>query len=209
MNIRKASIDGKMYTVLTPQEFSENVELNNNNTTAITVDGTVYPIRSQSDNRVGAKIDGPFIRYTDPQPDQQQYSASNIVDLSNVKNMEELISKQEEMKNMERSILTSPDNLTIPNISSLDTPEMKAVKEVIIAKRTDLDKYAERFGPNFANDKRILKTNSITMKMIKRLCENIDVKVSLVFEDRDPDVPNPMGKKIVADITGLPDEDNE
>ena len=97
--------------------------------------------------------------------------------------------------------MTSPDNITVPNISSLDSPEMRGLKEAIIAKHIDFDKYSDRFGSNFANDKRILKTNSITQKMLKRILRNIDVKATLILEDTSPNVANTMGKKIEIDIT--------
>ena len=127
--------------------------------------------------------------------------------MSNVSNMEELLRKQSQVRDIEKEILTSVDDITTPNISSLDSPEMKIVKQAIIKKHMDINKYADRFGSNFANDKRILKTNSITQKMMKRILSNIDVKATLILEDASPDVANPMGEKIEIVITdNLEDE---
>ena len=69
------------------------------------------------------------------------------------------------------------------------------------AKHIDIDKYAGRFGENFPNDKRQLKNNNATLKIIKRFCENCDMEAILIFKDKNPDVPNPMNKEVVVSLT--------
>lgn len=202
MNIKQTNIDGKLLNVVTYEEFTSNLELNANYSTAVQMGDMVLPVRSPNEpNLPGIRINGPLYEVTKPDPDDEQYKASHMIDLSNVKEMEELIKKQGMIRDIEQEILTSPDNITVPNISSLDSPEMRGLKEAIIAKHIDFDKYSDRFGSNFANDKRILKTNSITQKMLKRILRNIDVKATLILEDTSPNVANPMGKKIEIDIT--------
>lgn len=202
MNIRQTNIDGKLLNVVTYEEFANNLELNGNYSTAVQIGDTILPIRSPMDTTSpGIRINGPMYEMIQPDPDDEQYKASNMIDLSDVTKMEDLIKKQGMVRNIEQEILTSPDNITVPNISSLDSPEMRGLKEAIIAKHIDFDKYSDRFGSNFANDKRILKTNSITQKMLKRILKNIDVKATLILEDSSPNVANPMGKKIEIDIT--------
>ena len=83
---------------------------------------------------------------------------------------------------------------------------MKAMKEAINLKHIDIDKYEPRFGPNFNNDKRLLKKDSITFRKLKDVCEALDMKATLKLEDANPNVPNPIGKKIAIDLTGY-DED--
>ena len=161
----------------------------------------ILPVRSPSETAPGIYDKGVFDEIIEPDPEDTQYNIDNVLDLSNIKNMEDLIQMQDRVRDIEKEILTSPDDITVPNISSLDSPEMRAVKEAIIAKHMDINKYSERFGSNFANDKRILKTNNITQKMMKRLLSNIDVKATLILEDTSPDVANPMGKKIEIVIT--------
>ncbi len=202
MNIKQTNIDGKLLNVVTYEEFTSNLELNANYSTAVQMGDMVLPVRSPNEpNLPGIRINGPLYEVTKPDPDDEQYKSSHMIDLSNVKEMEELIKKQGMIRDIEQEILTSPDNITVPNISSLDSPEMRGLKEAIIAKHIDFDKYSDRFGSNFANDKRILKTNSITQKMLKRILRNIDVKATLILEDTSPNVANPMGKKIEIDIT--------
>ena len=202
MNIKQTNIDGKLLNVVTYDEFVNNLELNANYSTAVQMGDSILPVRSPNEpNLPGIRLNGPLCEITPPNPDYEQYKVSNMIDLSDVTKMEDLIKKQGMVRDIEQEILTSPDNITVPNISSLDSPEMRGLKEAIIAKHIDFDKYSDRFGSNFANDKRILKTNSITQKMLKRILRNIDVKATLILEDTSPNVANPMGKRIEIDIT--------
>ena len=102
----------------------------------------------------------------------------------------------------ERSILTTIDNVFAPDITENDTPEMKAIKQAILDKHIDLDKYEPRFGPNYNNDKRLLKKNSITFGKLRSICNALDIKASITIEDAGPDVPNPIGRVITAELTG-------
>ena len=205
MNIRQAAINDKWYNVITHADYCNYPELNRNYSTAVEMElngeTKILPVRSPSETAPGIYDKGVFDEIIEPDPEDTQYNIDNVLDLSNIKNMEDLMQMQDRVRDIEKEILTSPDDITVPNISSLDSPEMRAVKEAIIAKHMDINKYSERFGSNFANDKRILKTNNITQKMMKRLLSNIDVKATLILEDTSPDVANPMGKKIEIVIT--------
>lgn len=210
-NIKQTVINDKMYNVVPYAEYCSHPEINNNYSTAVEMkigqDTKVLPVRSPLDNQPGIYDKGCFDEIILPEEDDKQYNMDNVIDLSNSQNIEDLMRKQDQVRNIEKEILTSPGDITVPNISSLDSPEMRAVKEAIIAKHMDINKYSERFGSNFANDKRILKTNAITQKMMKRILSNIDVKATLILEDASPDVANPMGKKIEITITDDIDEE--
>jgi hypothetical protein len=86
---------------------------------------------------------------------------------------------------------------------------MRALKMALNAKHIDIDKYAGRFGENFPNDKRQLKNNNATLKIIKRFCENCDMEAFLTFRDKSDDVPNPMGTEIVVSLTDNYFDSNE
>ena len=87
-----------------------------------------------------------------------------------------------------------------------DSNEMKGMKEAVIAKHIDLDKYEHRFGSNYNNDKRLFNKHTISLPMIKRLCNALDMKATLVIEDANSDVPNPIGKKITIDVISNDEE---
>ena len=103
---------------------------------------------------------------------------------------------------MEASALTEVDSIFIPQINPNDSPEMSAFKEAIIAKKIDINKYASRFGDNFLNDKRILKTTSITMNKLISMCQKLDIEAELTLRDVQSDnIPNPMMKEITVILT--------
>ena len=78
---------------------------------------------------------------------------------------------------------------------------MVGLKEAVIAKNIDLDKYEQRFGVNYNNDKRLFNRNTITMSKLKTMFDVLDMKATLIIEDKSEEVPNPMGKKIIVDLT--------
>ena len=216
MDSRQINIDSRLYGVTTYEEFDAHPDLYNNYFTAVQsnmADGRdlVLPVRSPLDgNKPGLYREGPIFRWVTPPEDNIQYDASNIVDLNNSKTMDELLDKQTQIRDIEREILTSPDSITVPNISSLDTPLMRALKEAVKAKNIDINKYEERFGSNFANDKRSLRQNSVTAKMFVRMAKNLDMAAKVIIYDKSPDVPNPIGHTIEVDlIDGENSEDGE
>lgn len=95
---------------------------------------------------------------------------------------------------------TDGSSIYKPPLLESDSAEMRAMKECIIAKNIDLDKYKDRFGANYPNDKRKLKDDNITLNMISRMCENLDIRLDLVFSDANGEIPNPMDKIVRANI---------
>jgi hypothetical protein len=65
----------------------------------------------------------------------------------------------------------------------------------------DIGKYNQRFGQNFPNDKRQLKNSSVTLKIIDRYCDNLDMEAILTIRDREPGVPNPINRPISISLT--------
>ena len=211
LKLKKANLDGKMYDVVNYTDFCGNKELYNNIMTAVEINlngnNMILPIRSSNDDRPGLYNQGCIDFMICPDDKKEEYSADAIVaDFSKVKDIKDLIQVQDKIRDIEKEILTNPDNITVPSITGEDSPEMRALKEAIKSKEMDIDKYQERFGANFPNDKRLLKQNDITQKMLKRICKNLDIKATLILEDVNPDVPNPMNTKISVDLTEINDD---
>lgn len=125
-----------------------------------------------------------------------------IVDYHNIKNMQELLDKQSRTEAITNQILETPDNITKPPLKTGDTPMMRGVKLAVINKNMDIDKYRDRFGVNYPNDKRKLSDTDITLYMAQRFFKNLDVKADLVLQDMPGNIANPIGegKKIVINI---------
>lgn len=208
--IKKAKINDKLFDVVSISEYNKNPDMYISDSTAIENDGLLYPIKKTMDNgKPGMFHTDPANFFISPSEEERSlYSSDNIIDF-NGESIKDIIIAQTKLKSAERTILTSIDNLFIPHIDQDDEPEMKALKEAIICKNIDIDKYANRFGKNFPNDKRILKKDSITMTKLKSVMEALDMKGTIIIEDKDPNVPNPIGKKIIAELTLRGDEDNE
>lgn len=204
-NYKKAKVNGRMTTVVTPEEALNNT-LYQDKFSSVEINGMILPVKKSYDPTApgfyissSGKI-GKFIYPSDE--DMEEYSSENAIDFSNIQNMKELINKQEEVKRMESEVLSNSDNLFKPIPKENDAPEMKALKEAICLKNIDIDAYADRFLDNFNNDKRLLKGSSITISKMKSICDKLDMKITLSISDTSSDIPNPIGKTISVDICG-------
>lgn len=203
MSLEKAKIGDAIFDVISTEEYYRDPSAYNSFTAIKGNDGYVYPIRSKSDNRPGFYPTGGMDFFKIPTVGESSiYTQQNIINFEEATGLREVIQCQQKLLSAERSILTTIDNVFAPEIHENDTPEMKAMKQAIIDKHIDLDKYESRFGPNYNNDKRLLKKNSITFGKMRDISNALDIKVSIVIEDAAPDVPNPIGRVITAELTG-------
>lgn len=206
MELKKGNIDGQLKDIVSSEEYNTNKNLYEPEFTAIEREDFVYPIRTRIDTKPGYYPQGPIVIYKQPLPEQESiYSINNIIDFSKTNNMKDLIEQSSNLKEMERQILTTPDNIYRPIIDEEDEPEMEGLKEAVIAKNIDIYKYKHRF-PQFNNDIREFDKHSTTLSKLKRFGNALDLKITLVIEDKDPNVANPMGIKIIKPLNG---EDGE
>lgn len=217
-----AIIGGKQMNVYSADTVIQNQDiLVSDNQTAVEIEHcgspVILPVREKKDDDIskpGFYIDNNplvFISYpiTEDEKDIYMPSPDKVFDMRDIKTMQELVRKKEEYDQTITSLLETDlndDSIFRPPLLKTDTPEMRALKEAIIAKQIDLDKYSSRFGDNYPNDKRKLKDDNITSYMLKRICENLDIQVDLVIRDAKPNVPNPMGK--VVKVNMVPGYDN-
>ena len=155
---------------------------------------------------------GPLNVYKYPKgQDITKYKKSNVnvVNFSNNDSLEEVLTKQDSLRNFSEPWVTSTDNTTVCHINEDDQPEMVAIKSALNAKHVDFDSYAPRFGVNFPNNKRHLNNNSATLKFIKTFCDCLDLDAELTLKDKNPNVPNPMNKVIHISLTDLSATDNK
>lgn len=214
ISAKKSKVEDKLMDVVSLDEYTKHPELYANTGTAVEIqknDKTyLLPHRAgaHSPDRPGIYDCGPIVKFNFPSGKDEEKYTGEVIDLSDVESIGELIEKNAKVRNIEREILTSPDSIFTPVISNSDTPVMKGLKEAVIAKNIDLDKYSDRFGDNYPNDKRQFKKDSITLFMFERMCECLDMSAKIIIEDKSPDVPNPMGRVIEVDITGVDEEDD-
>lgn len=208
MEMRKAKVDNKICDITTLENYINNKKLYDPQYTALEVNGMVLPIIGRLDGRIGICVNDMVSFYNPPPKEREaEFDAENIIDFNKAKNMNELIQKQDYVKSLENEIIVNSDNIFEPRIEDEDAPEMRALKEAVVAKQVDINAYAPRFEGNFANDKRLFNDNKITLIKLKKITDALDIKCTLTLEDKNPNVPNPIGRVIIADITGGDDVD--
>ena len=204
--MKKGKVEEKIVDVITHEEYVKNPNKYDPDITVIEQDSKLYPIRKseqKGDPRAGyynSGLFGYFYEAADEFKDQYIENENNIIDFDNSKDIEDMIEKSTNLKKMEEEILTTPDNIYVPKISEADSPLMKGMKKSIIEKTIDIDKYKSRV-PQFTNDKRLFQDKKdITFKKTSMWMEALDLKGTLIIEDKNKNVPNPMGKKVVVNL---------
>lgn len=209
MNFAYASIGGKTLNVYSYDEYLKNKDIltDKDSDAAVRIEDNgneyVLPVREPSIDmkEPGIYPNQKFDFFSMPTTEEEktQYSPK-VFDFSNSQSLQEIVTKHEEFDSMRNQILETPDNITSPPLKEADAPEMRALKEAILAKHIDIDKYKERFGANFPNDKRKLNDTQITLFIMKRYCENLDLEMDLTIKDKNGNIANPMGKVITANV---------
>lgn len=200
--MKKMEINGKLYSVVDIDDFTENIELHNAKYTAIEVGDKVLPIRSSIETAPGIYYEpGALVsKVIKPDEDDHEYDIDKMIDLSSPKDIGEVIEKNELIRNIQTDLMVSgKDNIFHLQITQKDTPEMKILKEAINSKQVDKKAYESRFT-QFQNDMRLLKGNSITLSKLIGICEGFDISCVLTLRDKDGAV-NPMKKELSLDLT--------
>ncbi len=210
---KNAVIDGKMMDIITHKDYVENTPLYANTSTAIETecDGKMYalPYRNPTDDRPGIYDEGLVYFVKPPEPQEAakyDMNVLDVVDYSDSMNMNDFLTKRKQIRDIEAEMLTDIDNVFQPVIGVNDREEMKALKNAVILKQCDINKYSQRFGSNFLNEKRIFKQPNISMDKMIRIAQNLDMEVELIIRDKNRDVPNPMRQEVRAILTGGNDE---
>ena len=213
MNFKRSKIEGRMVDVVSIEDLQSNPQLYATGSVAVEVETAdkvnyILPYRPNINIQPGVELRpgvynlgsvGHAICY--PSSDDAEEYQPEVIDLTSAASMEEFISKQGKLKDIEKEILTTQDDIFRPIITDDDTPEMRALKTAVIQKHIDLDKYADRFGENYPNDKRKFKDSSISLMLLKRFGENLDMNIQIKISDANPNVPNPMGNPVTIQLT--------
>lgn len=217
LSITKAAANGQVYDVVDYDEYRKNFDIyNGRSDVAIATEynnqDIILPLKGEyNGNPISAGVYNAgcvdFFNYPDNMT-IEKFIPTNTVQMSNTESIGNLIKSSEIAKRLDEPFITTPDNITNFPIKQTDQPEMVALKMALNSKHIDIDKYAGRFGDNYPNDKRQLKLESATLKIIKRFCENCDMDAILILKDKDENVPNPMGKEIKVSLTKPVDIEN-
>lgn len=213
--IKRVLIDGVIYDV--HQEFKDT--LDPDGYTAVEINGTIYPVITRMEAKypysMGVYKDGVLICVKRPKDNKidkyvmKNIPKENIVDFNDVNSMTDLIDRNREANQLESNMLTNTNgNIFAPPILDTDLPEMAGLKEAIIKKKINLENYASRVGDNFNNDKRLFNKNTMTLNKIRDWCDALDIKATLILEDANENVPNPMNTIVEKKLTQLGENDD-
>jgi hypothetical protein len=214
MDLRSTTIDGRLVNIISEEKYGSMHKVlidNPQELATLSMDVTdkngnqyILPFRGKSDDRPGIYTDGSLYFINFPKDSESSpYNVNNldILDFSDVNNINDFLNKSSMVREMENSILSDPDEIFTATINGNETPQMKVMKDAINLKRCDIDKYSLRAGPNHLNNKRILKGDDITIKKMVEICDYMDMEVELTIRDKNPDVANPMGKEVTRILT--------
>ena len=202
---KRIVLNDRTMEVITVEEYQRLLNLNSPifEDTCVEFNGYVYPITKVSHpEMVSVYSNGPCIQFNPPatEEDKAAYKAENIIDFSSGKlmGMKDYMDKIDKLKSMEASRLSTIKHvLTIP-INEEDSPELKALKEIINEKHIDADVYKQKFpsGSDYNNDLRHMKSpenNNISFFKAKRVANAFDIEMELILRDK-PNAINPSGK---------------
>lgn len=217
IDMNKANIGDQTLDVVDYELYADNPSMYISGGTAIeqTIGDERYilPIRNVTDLRPGVVTYNSNCTYFVRKPTEEnkdQYLYNNaIIDFENTSDIMEIMEKQKQIRDIEYEMLCNPDNIFIPPMDPDDEPEVKAFKQAVVEKGIDIYKYQSRFGANFINDVRQFNKKKITLNMLKRLSNGLDIDIDITFRDKSPDVPNPIGREIEVSVTGEIDIDEE
>ena len=210
VSVTKAAVNGQVVDVIDYTEYAKHIDsykMRSDVAIPVNMNGKeiLLPLKGEYNSNVTVPgiynagcID--FLIYPD-EAFAERYIPKDFISMSNTDSIKELIKNGDAARKLDEPFITSPDSITNIPVKDTDQPEMKGLKMALNAKNIDIDKYAQRFGDNFPNDKRQLKNSNATLKIIKRFCENCDMEVTLTFKDKSPDVPNPMNTEITVSLT--------
>ena len=211
MKSKKVVIDGRLYTVVSEDEYVAMVDKGLLfDDTCVQCGNYVYPgYNNFKEDKVCAFKEDYWIHYTIPTTDEDKtkYSTKNIIDfnskdIKSLKDHIELVDKIKSEQNI--SLNNMKDSLTLP-INEADDPELKLIKKALNAKHVDGEAYKSKFPSNsdYNNDMRALKnpsSNSISFFKAKRILNSFDIEMELVIRDKE-DAVNPMGKEFKEVLT--------
>lgn len=202
----KAFINGDMYDVTTPENYHNKPDLYNGQKAAVSANGYILPIRNIrfDPNNIGYYPGPVFDRYAMPssESEQAEYNDSHMANFNNATRLQQLVEEQNKINTEQMMYLSNPDNIFRPVIDNIkDEPFMIALKQAVIDKEIDINKYQSRFE-QFSNDRRKFNNHKISLDKGVSIANSLDMKITVIIEDANSNVPNPIGHKITTVLTG-------
>ena len=206
--MKKVKLGNKIYDVIESSQVQNITDRYGYGEVAVQFGDQVYPYIGRGGTAPGFYAT-PIASYYIPSPNPEAYSSEQILDFDKCENVKELIEMNNCLKSLENEIIASSSEIYAPRINEDDTPEMAGLRQAITEKQIDIDKYQDRFGSSFNNDKRIISnSNSITFPKLKSIGDNLDMNMTLVFNYK-LGASNLIGREIIIPLNYVKEDDEE
>lgn len=209
--MNKAFIDGKIYDVIDQKDFGYYPYYGD--ALAVNTGNFILPVRLTNQiQKPGIYCNG--IQYKCVYPRTQEeamiYSTVHLAYFVSADTFKDIVAAKEKLAKDEFNHLISNDNIFTPVIDVVnDSALILGLKMAVTEKHCDINRYAEKFGPDFNNDRRKFACKDITAAKYKSIGSNMDIRTTLIIEDMHPGVANPMGKRLILTWVGDGEHDEE
>jgi hypothetical protein len=206
----KAFIEGRIYDVI---EYGAPIFDYSGDALAMKIGNYVLPVRytSININKPGVYVVNGMWMYpvypTNPQ-DMDTYNVNHLAYFVSAQTFQDVVAAKEQLERDQYNHLVTSDKVFTPSIDDInDTPLIRGLKMAVTDKKCDINRYSEKFGPDFNNDRRKFNGHDITAAKYASISKNLDIRTTLIIEDMNPNVANPIGKKII--LTWVGDGEND
>lgn len=207
----KAFIDGRIYDVIEQKDFGW--VSYNGDALAVNMGNYILPVRNTSQVvKPGIYFDGIFWYPVYPRDDNEalDYSTVHLAYFVSASTFKDVVAAKEKLEKDEFNHLVNSSNVFTPVIDPVnDKALILGLKMAVTEKQCDINRYAEKFGPDFNNDRRKFNGNDITAAKYSSISGNLDIRTTLIIEDMNPNVANPMGKRIILTWVGDGEHDSD
>lgn len=202
--MNKAFVDGKIYDVIDLKDLGTFQYYGS--ALAVNTGQFILPIRmSQVVTKPGLYFNGLFYTPVYPRDDMEalDYSTIHLAYFVSAETLKDVVAAKEQLEKDEFAHLVSSTNVFTPVIDPVnDKALILGLKMAVTEKQCDINRYSEKFGPDFNNDRRKFNGHDITAAKYSSISNNLDIRTTLIIEDMRPDVANPMGKRIILTWVG-------
>lgn len=195
-------IDGKQYELLSINEmFLPTVDPRRN---FVELGNKFFPIYygTVTNNHGVYLINNWGYRVVDNDPDgKYDIDKYSVVDFNNIESMVEMYEKNNQLNTIikESLIPDKEDEIYSHEIQTNESNLMKALQMFLNSKQITPLRYASRFA-NYPNTIRILNKDRISIDKFMEFITNMDAKATIIIENRDPDVANPIPSPITMEL---------
>ena len=206
----KAFIDGRIYDVF--EQFELGMYQYNGNALALRIGDFVLPIRVGQVAKPGVYVNGCWynVVYPNTPEECEMYSISHLAYFESANTFKDVVAEKEKLEQDEFNHLVNSTNVFAPVVDQVnDKPLMLGLKMAVTEKQCDINRYAEKFGSDFNNDRRKFNGHDITAAKYSSISNNLDIRTTLIIEDMHADVANPMNKRIILTWVGDGEHDQD